>query len=469
MAATMGSPNLRIPAFDGNTNPLPWLHRCNQCFEAWETEEEEKIWIATFKLKGAAYEWYCQIERNVGVPTWPRFVAAVSHRFAPASPTSPAAAIAAPPPAKDQAAPPTATPEVALAPATTPLPTSSSSSPPTTTSADPPTSPAPKSVMSSSTPASAAEEDERVTPALPRSSLPPYQVVAPRAHTLAPPPSPAVSTPPPLGVLPLTASSPQQSPRSEVAVSYVLGVKRGVLRAAAARSGTMSPPPRHLLQPPHPRRSLQWPWQANQRRPYLLRRHPALRPGRRCPGYAQWRRHEDACPRRRQHRRQLRTLHHQGPSPCGSKKVLRRRRLHAPGNHRPRGVDHHQAYPMEASWDFIHRAVASAEIRKDSLGLDMLEAAFVGSLTWAGKHCWSTTSRHGAAGLCRYWGVGGAQPCSSYFTDAAGLHQPVGCCTSQFIHPSSPGLQRHLVLIMATARGRAVFEGWCSVMASGPA
>ncbi|CAO2043519.1 unnamed protein product [Urochloa humidicola] len=435
MAATMGSPNLRIPAFDGNTNPLPWLHCCNQCFEAWETEEEEKIWIATFKLKGAAYEWYCQIERNVGVPTWPRFVAAVSHRFAPASPTSPAAspaaAIAAPPPAEDQAAPPTATPEVALAPATTtPLPTSSSSSPPTTTSTDPPASPAPKSVLSSSTPASAAKEDEGVTPALPRSSLLPYQVVAPRAHTLAPPPSPAVSTPPPPGVLPLPALPPQQSPRSEAAVSHVLGVNRGVLRAAAARSGIMSPPPRHLLQPLHPRRSLQWPWQANQRRPCLLRQHPALRSGRRCPGYAQWRRHEDACPRRRQHRWQLRTLHHQGPSPCGSKKVLRRRRLHAPGNHRPRGVDHHQAYPMEASWDFIHRAVASAEIRKDSLGLDMLEAAFVGSLTWAGKHCWSTTSR--CCWPLALLGSWGAQPWSSYFTDAAaaGLHQPVGCYPS---------------------------------------
>ena len=70
MAAPTIAHKLRIPAFDGSSDPLQWLHRCNLCFDAWETVEDEKVWIASFKLKGSAYQWYYWVERNIGFPSW---------------------------------------------------------------------------------------------------------------------------------------------------------------------------------------------------------------------------------------------------------------------------------------------------------------------------------------------------------------------------------------------------------------
>jgi hypothetical protein len=108
VAATMGAPNLRIPTFDASTDPLQWLHHCNECFEAWGTAEEDKIWIATLKLKGTAYQWYRKIERNVGAPTGVFGKVARGLGCAPGSPVSCLAPFSPPPawPARGKTTPP---------------------------------------------------------------------------------------------------------------------------------------------------------------------------------------------------------------------------------------------------------------------------------------------------------------------------------------------------------------------------
>ena len=94
----MGVPKFHVPDFDGSSDPLQWLHHCNQCFDAWKTTEEDKMWFATLRLTGVAYQWYCKIERNRGMPTWEQFAGKISRRFAqvpaPVKPDAPSGTVA---------------------------------------------------------------------------------------------------------------------------------------------------------------------------------------------------------------------------------------------------------------------------------------------------------------------------------------------------------------------------------------
>ena len=63
------------------------------------------MWFATLRLTGVAYQWYCKIERNRGMPTWEQFAGKISRRFAqvlapaapPASPPGPLPTAPSPP------------------------------------------------------------------------------------------------------------------------------------------------------------------------------------------------------------------------------------------------------------------------------------------------------------------------------------------------------------------------------------
>lgn len=74
---------LSFPIFDGKEDPLPWLNRCEQFFKGQRTMEEEKVWLASYHLTGAAQQWYYRLERNQGVPSWPCFMDHVNLRFGP--------------------------------------------------------------------------------------------------------------------------------------------------------------------------------------------------------------------------------------------------------------------------------------------------------------------------------------------------------------------------------------------------
>jgi hypothetical protein len=74
---------LDFPLFDGKSDPLSWINRCEQFFRGQRTADTDKVWLATYHLTGVAQEWYYQRERNHGVPQWDEFTELCHLRFGP--------------------------------------------------------------------------------------------------------------------------------------------------------------------------------------------------------------------------------------------------------------------------------------------------------------------------------------------------------------------------------------------------
>jgi hypothetical protein len=74
---------LEFPIFDGKSDPLSWINRCEQFFRGQRTEEPDKIWLATYHLIGVAQEWYYQRERSKGAPQREEFKELCHLRFGP--------------------------------------------------------------------------------------------------------------------------------------------------------------------------------------------------------------------------------------------------------------------------------------------------------------------------------------------------------------------------------------------------
>lgn len=54
---------LLFPIYDGKEDLLHWLNRCEQFFKGHQTMEE-KVWLASYHMTGAAQHWYYRLERN---------------------------------------------------------------------------------------------------------------------------------------------------------------------------------------------------------------------------------------------------------------------------------------------------------------------------------------------------------------------------------------------------------------------
>ena len=78
---------LTFPTFDGKTDPLGWLNKCEQFFRGQHTRENTKVWLASFHLTDGTQQWYDMLERDAGgvhnIP-WPTFRALCQQRFGPA-------------------------------------------------------------------------------------------------------------------------------------------------------------------------------------------------------------------------------------------------------------------------------------------------------------------------------------------------------------------------------------------------
>ncbi|OIT36536.1 hypothetical protein A4A49_64472, partial [Nicotiana attenuata] len=61
---------LDFPTFDGSTNPLIWLHRCEKFFSNQHTQEEDKVGLAAFHMLGEAQLWYHQLEIENPSMSW---------------------------------------------------------------------------------------------------------------------------------------------------------------------------------------------------------------------------------------------------------------------------------------------------------------------------------------------------------------------------------------------------------------
>ncbi|KAM0930587.1 hypothetical protein ACQ4PT_000853 [Festuca glaucescens] len=74
---------LDFSTYDGKEDPLGWLNRCEQFFWGQKTAEAYKVWLAAYHMTGTAQTWYMQLERNEGIPSWPRFKNRCHLRFGP--------------------------------------------------------------------------------------------------------------------------------------------------------------------------------------------------------------------------------------------------------------------------------------------------------------------------------------------------------------------------------------------------
>jgi hypothetical protein len=85
---------LDFPKFEGKEDPLIWLNRCEQFFWGRRTDEAFKVWLAAYHMVGVAQEWYMQLERDEGMPSWLRFKECCNLRFGPPIRSNPLGEIA---------------------------------------------------------------------------------------------------------------------------------------------------------------------------------------------------------------------------------------------------------------------------------------------------------------------------------------------------------------------------------------
>nr|CAB3502345.1 unnamed protein product [Digitaria exilis] len=72
-----------FPKFDGKSDPLAFINRCESYFHQQRIVEEEKVWMASYNLEAGAQLWFMQIQRGEGTPKWRRFTELLNLCFGP--------------------------------------------------------------------------------------------------------------------------------------------------------------------------------------------------------------------------------------------------------------------------------------------------------------------------------------------------------------------------------------------------
>ena len=72
-----------FPRFNGKSDPLIFINRCESYFHQQRTMPEEKVWMASFNLEDVAQLWYIQLQEDEGTPRWGRFKELLHLRFGP--------------------------------------------------------------------------------------------------------------------------------------------------------------------------------------------------------------------------------------------------------------------------------------------------------------------------------------------------------------------------------------------------
>ena len=86
---------LDFPKFDGKSDPLLFINKCESFFQQQRTLEEEKVWLASFHLEGVAQQWYMHLQQEEGTPRWCRFTELLNIRFGPPIRANPLGELAA--------------------------------------------------------------------------------------------------------------------------------------------------------------------------------------------------------------------------------------------------------------------------------------------------------------------------------------------------------------------------------------
>jgi len=72
-----------FPRFDGTTDPLLFLNKCDAYFRQHRTLAEERVWMASYHLDDVAQLWFTQLQDDEGTPSWGRFKDLLDLRFGP--------------------------------------------------------------------------------------------------------------------------------------------------------------------------------------------------------------------------------------------------------------------------------------------------------------------------------------------------------------------------------------------------
>jgi hypothetical protein len=74
---------LDFPRFDGKTDPMLFINKCESYFRQQRTMPEERMWMASYNLEDVAQLWYIQLQEDEGTPPWGRFKDLLNLRFGP--------------------------------------------------------------------------------------------------------------------------------------------------------------------------------------------------------------------------------------------------------------------------------------------------------------------------------------------------------------------------------------------------
>jgi hypothetical protein len=72
-----------FPRYDGKSDPLIFINRCESYFHQQRIMEEEKVWMASYNLEDGAQLWYIQVQTDEGTPSWRRFTELLNMRYGP--------------------------------------------------------------------------------------------------------------------------------------------------------------------------------------------------------------------------------------------------------------------------------------------------------------------------------------------------------------------------------------------------
>ena len=74
---------LDFPRYDGKTDPMLFINKCESYFRQQRTMAEERVWMASYNLEDVAQLWYLQLQEDEGTPPWGRFKELLHLRFGP--------------------------------------------------------------------------------------------------------------------------------------------------------------------------------------------------------------------------------------------------------------------------------------------------------------------------------------------------------------------------------------------------
>jgi hypothetical protein len=74
---------LEFPRYDGKTDPMLFVNKCESYFRQQRTMVEERVWMASYALEDVAQLWYDQLQEDEGTPPWGRFKELLNLRFGP--------------------------------------------------------------------------------------------------------------------------------------------------------------------------------------------------------------------------------------------------------------------------------------------------------------------------------------------------------------------------------------------------